>query len=74
MQLNDTATLLASYGYKKTQVWKVPSGECILSAESMPSKTRPLDVAFRDKYTTLLLATDDMCVRSLSLEGKQLPS
>ncbi|SPO06728.1 uncharacterized protein DNG_09422 [Cephalotrichum gorgonifer] len=71
MQLNDTATLLATYGYKTTKVWNISSGECIVSAESVPSKTRPLDMLFTDDDTALLLATDDRCVRLLSLEDEQ---
>ena len=71
MQLNDTATLLATYGYKTTKIWKILAGECVLSTESVPSRTRPLDMLFTDNNATLLLATDDRCVRSLSLQDEQ---
>ncbi|KAL1878008.1 hypothetical protein Daus18300_002362 [Diaporthe australafricana] len=67
VQLNKTASLLATYGYRTTKIWKVSSGECILSVDSVESKTRPLAMLFTDNDSTLLVGSDDRRVRSLSL-------
>ncbi|KAL2281735.1 hypothetical protein FJTKL_11413 [Diaporthe vaccinii] len=67
VQLNKTASLLVSYGYRTTKVWKVSSGDCILSVDSVESKTRPLTMLFTNKDSTLLVGSDDRRVRSLSL-------
>ncbi|KAI3396558.1 hypothetical protein diail_12082 [Diaporthe ilicicola] len=65
--LNKTASLLVSYGYRTTKVWKVSSGDCILSVDSVESKTRPLAMLFTHDDSTLLVGSDDRRVRSLSL-------
>lgn len=67
VQLNKTASLLASYGYRTTKVWKVSSGDCILSVDSVESKTRPLTMLFTNNDSTLLVGSDDRRIRSLSL-------
>ncbi|KAK7697346.1 hypothetical protein SLS64_013644 [Diaporthe eres] len=67
VQLNKTASLLVSYGYRTTKVWKVSSGDCILSVDSVESKTRPLTMLFTNDDSTLLVGSDDRRVRSLSL-------
>lgn len=67
VQLNKTASLLASYGYHTTKIWRISSGECILSVDSVESKTRPLTMLFTDNDSTLLVGSDDRRVRSLSL-------
>lgn len=67
IQLNKTATLLASYGYRTLKVWNVSTGECILSVASVESKTRPLAMLFINNDSTLLVGSDDRRVRSLSI-------
>lgn len=67
VQLNKTASLLVSYGYRTTKVWRVSSGDCILSVDSVESKTRPLTMLFINNDSTLLVGSDDRRVRSLSL-------
>lgn len=67
VQLNKTASLLVSYGYRTTKLWKVSSGDCILSVDSVESKTRPLTMLFTESDSTLLVGSDDRRVRSLSL-------
>lgn len=71
MQLNSTATLLATYGYRTTKVWEVSSGKCKVSVESVESKTRPLAMLFTDNSSTLLVGFDDRRVRSLNLDEPQ---
>ena len=67
VQLNKTASLLASYGYRTTKIWNVSSGDCILSVDSVESKTRPLTMLFTNNDSTLLVGSDDRRVRSLNL-------
>lgn len=67
VQLNKTASILASYGYRTTKVWKISTGDCILSIDSVESKTRPLTMLFTNDDSTLLLGSDDRRVRSLNL-------
>ncbi|KAI0151725.1 hypothetical protein GGR57DRAFT_171175 [Xylariaceae sp. FL1272] len=67
MQLNTTATLLATYGYRTVKVWNVKSGECVTSIASIESKTRPLSMQFSEDNSTLLVGTDDRRVRLIVL-------
>jgi WD40 repeat protein len=71
MQLNSTATLLATYGYRTTKVWEVSTGKCRVSVDSVESKTRPLAMLFVNDNSTLLVGTDDRRVRSLDLNDSQ---
>lgn len=66
VQLNKTASLLASYGYLTTKVWNISTGECISSIDSVESKTRPLCMLFINDDSTLLVGSDDRRVRSLN--------
>lgn len=67
VQLNKTASLVASYGYRTTKVWNVSTGDCILSIDSVESKTRPLTMLFTKDDSTLLVGSDDRRVRSLNI-------
>lgn len=71
MQLNNNATLLATYGYRTLKIWKVSSGECIRCVESLESRARPLSMRFSNDNSTLLVGTDDRRVRSLNLSEPQ---
>ncbi|KAJ0122036.1 hypothetical protein J7T55_002547 [Diaporthe amygdali] len=71
VQLNKAGSLLASYGYRTTKVWRVSSGECILTVDSVESKTRPLAMLFTNDDSTLLVGSDDRRVRSLNLVEKE---
>lgn len=65
--MNKSASLLVSYGYLATRIWKIASGQCILSVNSVESKARPLTIVFTDNDSTLLVGTDDRFVRSIHL-------
>lgn len=67
MQLNSTATLLATYGYHTTKVWDISTGNCIVSVNSVESKARPLAMTFTANNSTLVVGTDDRRIRSLTL-------
>jgi WD40 repeat protein len=71
MQLNSTATLLATYGYRTTRIWEISTGKCKVSVDSVESKTRPLAMLFTDNNSTLLVGTDDRRVWSLNLNESQ---
>ncbi|KAI1272205.1 hypothetical protein F5Y07DRAFT_403598 [Xylaria sp. FL0933] len=70
MQLNRTATLAATYGYRAVKVWNIKSGECIMSIASIESKTRPLSMQFSEDNSTLLVGTDDRRVRMITLNDE----
>ncbi|KAG8168795.1 hypothetical protein KVR01_001544 [Diaporthe batatas] len=67
VQLNNKASLLASYGYHTTRIWNIHTGECILSVNSVESKTRLLAMLFTNNDSTLLVGSDDRRVRTLNL-------
>lgn len=67
MELNDSATLLATYGYRTVKVWQLPSGNCKLVIPNITSKPRPLAMRFLHNNRTLLIGTDDRKVRSIDL-------
>ncbi|KAI0426550.1 hypothetical protein F5Y09DRAFT_59910 [Xylaria sp. FL1042] len=69
LQLNRTATLAATYGYRTVKVWNIKSGECVMSIASIESKTRPLSMQFSEDNSTLLVGTDDRRVRMIKLSG-----
>ncbi|KAI0968076.1 hypothetical protein F4678DRAFT_444469 [Xylaria arbuscula] len=67
MQLNSTATLIVTYGYRTVKVWDIKLGECTMSIASIESKTRPLSLLFSEDNSTLMVGTDDRRVRSITL-------
>lgn len=67
MELNDSATLLATYGYQNVKIWELPSGDCRWVVPSIRSKPRPLAMRFTQNCKTLLVGTDDKKVRSIDL-------
>lgn len=67
MELNSSATLLATYGYRTVKVWELPSGRCKYTVPNLDSKPRPLAMRFSRSNKTLLIGTDDKKVRSLNL-------
>ncbi|KAK6088625.1 NACHT and WD domain-containing protein [Seiridium cupressi] len=71
MQLNNSCTLLVTYGYRTLKVWELSSGKCKISVDSIESKTRPLTMLFIKNDSSLLVGTDDRRVRSLDLVEPQ---
>ncbi|KAI1339150.1 hypothetical protein F5Y15DRAFT_95240 [Xylariaceae sp. FL0016] len=67
MQLNSSATLLATYGNRTVKIWQVSSGECIQSCEIHGSKARPLALRFSPDNSKLVIGSEDRCIRSLDL-------
>lgn len=67
MELNSTGTLLATYGYRTTVIWEIPTGKCKISVENIESRPRPLAMLMMNNSTMLLVGTDDRRIRSLNL-------
>lgn len=65
--MNKSASLLASYGYRTTKVWSLSTGQCMLSVNSIETKTRPLAMLFINDDSTLWVGTDDLHIRSVKL-------
>jgi WD40 repeat protein len=66
MELNQTGTLLATYGYRTTKVWNTTDGTCTVVVDNQIGKT-PLAMLFVNNSDELLIGTDDRCLRSLDL-------
>ncbi|KAI1305413.1 hypothetical protein F5Y03DRAFT_151443 [Xylaria venustula] len=70
MQLNSTATKIATYGYRTLKVWDIKSGD-VISIPSIESKTRPLSLQFSKDNSTLMVGTDDRRVRLIKLTDNE---
>lgn len=66
VELNNTATLLSTYGYLTTKIWDISTGECRLSVNNLESRPRPLAMLLMAD-TSLLVGFDDRRIRSLNL-------
>jgi WD40 repeat protein len=71
MELNNSATLLATYGYRTVKIWELPSGLCKHTVPNVHSKPRPLAMRFPRNNKTLLVGTDDKKIRSLNLANPE---
>lgn len=67
MEMNNTGSLLATYGYRTTKIWEIPTGKCRLSVENIESRPRPLAMLLTNNDSTLIVGSEDRRVRSLSL-------
>ncbi|CAG8973757.1 hypothetical protein HYALB_00007707 [Hymenoscyphus albidus] len=67
MGMNDSATLVATYGYRTTKVWELTTGRCQLVVSNIETKPRPLAIKFSRDDNTLLVGMDDRVIRSLDL-------
>lgn len=66
-EINSSATLLATYGYRTIKIWEVATGACKLSVDNIESRPRPLAMLFSHNNTTLIVGSDDGRIRSLDL-------
>ncbi|KAI2466515.1 hypothetical protein F4781DRAFT_434287 [Annulohypoxylon bovei var. microspora] len=67
MELNNTASLLVTYGYRTIKIWETSTGACKISVDNLESRPRPLSMLFMNNNTTLLIGHDDRRIRSLDL-------
>ncbi|KAI9792951.1 MAG: hypothetical protein M1816_001273 [Peltula sp. TS41687] len=68
MQLNNSGSILATYGYLTTRVWDLSTGECTKTVPNPSSRPWPHTIVFTHGDTTLLVGNDDRRLRSLVLD------
>ncbi|KAI0835352.1 hypothetical protein F5Y06DRAFT_138814 [Hypoxylon sp. FL0890] len=73
MELNSTASLLATYGYRTTKIWETRTGHCKVSVDNIESRSRVLDIQFTKNSNALIVGNEDRRIRSLDL-GQQSPT
>ncbi|KAI9888888.1 MAG: hypothetical protein M1814_006177 [Vezdaea aestivalis] len=71
IELNNTGTILVTYGYRTTRVWNTSDGSCRLSTKNAKIGLAPLAIQFINNSTQLLVGTDDRCLRLLDLTEEQ---
>ncbi|KAF7503753.1 hypothetical protein GJ744_003295 [Endocarpon pusillum] len=68
IQINRLGDLLVSYGYTTTRVWDVTTGDCIKKVMNPAKRPRPQALLFIEEDTEILVASEDRCMRSFSLD------
>ncbi|KAI0406220.1 hypothetical protein F4802DRAFT_559828 [Xylaria palmicola] len=69
IQFNKLGSLLVSYGYITTRVWDMTTGECIKTVKNPSKRPRPQTLLFSSDGSTILVGSEDRCVRSFNLEN-----
>ncbi|KAI0457259.1 hypothetical protein F5B21DRAFT_464875 [Xylaria acuta] len=69
IQFNNPGALLVTYGYTTTRVWDMTTGECIKEVKNPPKLPRPQTLLFSSDSGTILVGSEDRCVRSFLLDG-----
>lgn len=67
IQTNKLGNLLVSYGYLTTRVWDLATGESIETVKNPPKRPRPHTLAFVEDGKTVMVASEDRCIRSFGL-------
>lgn len=68
MELDSTATTLATYGYRTTKIWEVSTGRCKMSVANLASRPRPIAMLLTDNGTRLTVGMDNRCICGLDLK------
>jgi WD40 repeat protein len=68
IQINRLGDLLVSYGYMTTRVWDMTTGDCIKTVTNPAKRPRPQTLLFVEKDNTILVGSEDRCIRSFSLD------
>lgn len=68
IQVNKLGDLLVSYGYMTTRVWDMATGDCIKTVKNPAKRPRPQTLLFVEKDNTILVGSEDRCIRSFSLD------
>ncbi|KAH8653539.1 hypothetical protein BX600DRAFT_515806 [Xylariales sp. PMI_506] len=71
MQINSLGTLLVSCGLRTTKVWNLATGVCVTEAKNPPALPHPMSVAFSKNDASVLIATNDRRVWSMSLSSQK---
>ena len=67
---NKLGNLLVSYGYLTTRVCEMATGKCIEMVKNPAKRPRPHTLAFAEEDKTVLVGSEDRCVRSFPLGQK----
>ncbi|KAK4201517.1 hypothetical protein QBC40DRAFT_223212 [Triangularia verruculosa] len=67
---NKMGTILVSYGYLSTRVWDLATGNCLKTVKNPPRRPRPHTMTFADDDQTVLVGTEDRCIRSFSVKDE----
>ncbi|KAL8930490.1 MAG: hypothetical protein Q9208_000674 [Pyrenodesmia sp. 3 TL-2023] len=67
IQVNKLGNLLVSYGYMTTKVWDMATGDCIKTVKNPAKRPRPQTLLFVETDNTILVGSEDRCVRSFSI-------
>ena len=67
MELNDSGTVLATYGHSTTRIWETRTGKCRLSVQNLEPQTKRLAMRLTQDDSILLVGSDDRRIRSLDL-------
>ncbi|KAI1121559.1 hypothetical protein F5Y10DRAFT_288297 [Nemania abortiva] len=70
IKFNKLGSLLVSYGYVTTRVWDMATGECIKVVKNPPKRPRPHTLMFSPDSSTVLVGSEDRCVRSFVLDDE----
>ncbi|KAJ4164822.1 hypothetical protein LMH87_006479 [Akanthomyces muscarius] len=62
-ELNSTATIIATYGFKTTKIWQISSGACISQVMNPRAKPIPLSMRFDSNGRILFLGSADSKLR-----------
>lgn len=66
MCFNSTCDRLASYGFRTTKIWAIPSGQLITEVAN-PADSKALAITFAKNDTKIFVASDDKVVRHLHI-------
>lgn len=68
IHLNNSGSLLLSYGYLTTRVWDLTTGDCVKALKNPARRPRPHTIQFIDDDCAVLVGGEDRCVRAFSLD------
>ncbi|KFY19780.1 hypothetical protein V491_04219 [Pseudogymnoascus sp. VKM F-3775] len=67
IQFNKIRNRLVSYGYTTTRVWDIATGDCVKMVQNPPRCPHPQTLLFTEKDNSILVGTQERCIRSFSL-------
>ncbi|KAH7312661.1 hypothetical protein B0I35DRAFT_60212 [Stachybotrys elegans] len=71
IQLDPSGNILISYGFLTTRIWDTGTGECRKIVKNPPRRPRPHSIIVSDDGKRCVVASEDRCIRSLSLDKEE---
>ncbi|KFY91850.1 hypothetical protein V500_04437 [Pseudogymnoascus sp. VKM F-4518 (FW-2643)] len=71
IQVNKLRNRLVSYGYTTTRVWDIATGNCMKIVNNPPKRPRPQTLLFVEKDNSILVGSEERCIRSFALEDAE---